>query len=325
VPLTQDFNAYFYLFVSLLFFISWFLYYRCMKFSDIMRQMKRAANEVVDRWSLRARWLERLDSGRGVLEQNHETDDHPRSFLPLSRIEWNSETKTNSAGTYLVILVGARAVGRASGTNIDRCLSLPSPNSFPFYCISSSNSIVTTSATKMTETGTLPIDEPDFGDFVKNEEEELDLEELVEPWYRYKTEGEENSLYPIFLGEMLNGRYLVEHKIGFGGGSTVWMAFDIQDKKNVALKVMRPGEWGVNEIRIQDEIKKIQDPSHLVTYIATFVLPRDHRVLVFPLMGPCIDPIDLKTIPMATRMSAAHQLLKTLANLHEAGIIHRGK
>lgn len=161
--------------------------------------------------------------------------------------------------------------------------------------------------------------------FTKNEEEELDLEELVEPWYRYKTEGEENSLYPIFLGEMLNGRYLVEHKLGFGGGSTVWMAFDIQDKKNVALKIMRPGEWGVNEIRIQDEIKKIQDPSHLVIYIATFVLPRDYRVLVFPLMGPCIDPIDLKTIPMATRMSAAHQLLKTLANLHEAGIIHRGK
>ncbi|CAG8058933.1 unnamed protein product [Penicillium salamii] len=185
------------------------------------------------------------------------------------------------------------------------------------------NSIVTASTKKMietTETGTLPIDEPDFGDIVKNEEEELDLEELVEPWYRYKTD-KENPLCPIFLGEMLNGRYLID-KLGFGGNSTVWMAFDIQDKKNVALKVMRPGEWAVNEIRIQDEIKKIQDP-HLVTYIATFVLPRDHRVLVFPLMGPCIDPIDLKTIPIAIRMSAAHQLLKSLANLHEAGIIHR--
>ncbi|KAJ5171854.1 hypothetical protein N7492_004447 [Penicillium capsulatum] len=174
----------------------------------------------------------------------------------------------------------------------------------------------------MTDTETLPIDKPDFDDFVKNEEEELDLEELVEPWYRYKKEDEENSLYPIFLGEMLNGRYLGEHKLGFRGGSTVWMAFDIQDKKNVALKVVRPGEWGVNEIRIQDEVKKIQDPSHLVTYIAT-LLPRDHRVLVFPLMGPCIDPIDLETIPVATRMSAAHKLLKTLANLHKAGIIHR--
>ncbi|KAJ5933845.1 hypothetical protein N7454_006174 [Penicillium verhagenii] len=80
----------------------------------------------------------------------------------------------------------------------------------------------------------------DFGDFVKNEEEELDLEELVEPWHRY----------------------LVEHKLGFGGGSTVWMAFDLQEKRDVALKVMALGKWGDNETRIQDEIiKTVQDTS----------------------------------------------------------------
>ncbi|KAJ5244072.1 hypothetical protein N7489_004168 [Penicillium chrysogenum] len=102
----------------------------------------------------------------------------------------------------------------------------------------------------MANTEVSPRNTTDFGDFVKDEEEELDLEELVEPWYRYETEDNQNVLYPIRLGEVLNERYLVEHKLGFGGGSTVWMAFDIQDKRDVALKIMSLGKWGDNETRI---------------------------------------------------------------------------
>jgi serine/threonine protein kinase len=137
-------------------------------------------------------------------------------------------------------------------------------------------------------------------------------------------------LYPIHLGEVLNERYLVEHKLGFGGGSTVWMAFDLQDKRDVALKVIALGQWADNEIRIQDEIlKTVQNTSRLVIYTATFILPRDnkshHRVLVFPMKGPSISTLSLQTIPAASRMSAARQLLQTVASLHEAGIMHRGE
>ncbi|CEO60434.1 hypothetical protein PMG11_05063 [Penicillium brasilianum] len=183
----------------------------------------------------------------------------------------------------------------------------------------------------------------DVGDFVKDEEEELDLEEgyedtiigypmyagaRVEPWHRYDTEDNQNVLYPIRLGEVLNERYLVEHKLGFGGGSTVWMAFDLQDKRDVALKVMALGKWGDNETRIQDEIiKTVQDTSRLFIYTATFFLPRDdknyHRVLVFPMRGPSICTLSLKRTSMASRMSAARQLLETVASLHKSGIIHR--
>ena len=154
---------------------------------------------------------------------------------------------------------------------------------------------------EMANTEASPGNTADFGDFVKDEEEELDLEELVEPWHRYDIEDNQNVLYPVRLGEVLNERYLVGHKLGFGGGSTVWMAFDLQDKKNVALKVMALGEWGDNETRIQDEIIKtipVQDTSRLVMYTTTFFLPRDdescHRVLVFPMKGPSICTLTLK-------------------------------
>ncbi|KAJ5977531.1 hypothetical protein N7501_000873 [Penicillium viridicatum] len=111
-------------------------------------------------------------------------------------------------------------------------------------------------------------------------------------------------------------------------GSTVWMAFDLQDKRDVALKVMALEKWGDNETRIQDEIiKTVQDTSRLVIYTETFFLPRDdksyHRVLVFPMRGPSICTLTLQMTPMASRMSAARQLLETVASLHKAGIIHR--
>ena len=93
---------------------------------------------------------------------------------------------------------------------------------------------------------------------------------------------------------------------------------------------MALGEWGDNETRIQDEIiKTVQDTSRLVLYSATFFLPRDdgslHRGLVFPMKGPAICTLSLNGTPVASRMSAARQLLEAVASLHQAGIIHRGK
>ncbi|CEL04123.1 hypothetical protein ASPCAL05255 [Aspergillus calidoustus] len=167
----------------------------------------------------------------------------------------------------------------------------------------------------------------DFRDFVRDEDEAEDLEEVVEPWDSYETEGNKNVFYPICLGEVLNDRYLVEHKLGFGGGSTVWMAHDLIDKQDVAVKVMSSWPWAENEVRMQREIaQSVKDSSHLVTSLATFTLLAnglEHQVLVLPLVGPRINWHTLVKVSMATRMSAARQLLEALESLHTAGIIHR--
>lgn len=175
-------------------------------------------------------------------------------------------------------------------------------------------------------------DTTDFGDFVSTEDEEADLEEVAEPWLKYDIKETSLVFYPICIGEILEERYLIEHKIGFGGLSTVWMAHDIHDKRDVALKIMSSAEeWGENEIRMQNEIhRNVQDTSHLVTYLTTFLLPGNkghchHRVLVLPLMGPCLQPVIIRKMSMVTRISAAKQLLATLENLHKVGIIHRGE
>ena len=75
-------------------------------------------------------------------------------------------------------------------------------------------------------------------------------------------------------------------------------------------------------------VQDVQDTSHLVISLASLMLYRDngdgHRVLVFPLMGPCVRSPFLDNIPMAARMSAVKQL-GTLESLHSAGIIRRGE
>ncbi|OJZ86544.1 hypothetical protein ASPFODRAFT_32782 [Aspergillus luchuensis CBS 106.47] len=94
----------------------------------------------------------------------------------------------------------------------------------------------------------------DFGDFASTEDEEIELDEFAEPWEKYDRKVTPSVFYPICLGEILNERYLIEHKLGSGSFSTVWMAFDLKENKDVAVKVLRTGDCGGIEIRIQDEI-----------------------------------------------------------------------
>lgn len=168
----------------------------------------------------------------------------------------------------------------------------------------------------------------DYGDLANTEQEEEDIEELAEPWYKYDKTKNARVFYPIRIGEVLVQRYVIEHKLGHGGSSTVWMARDLENRRDVALKVMALGDYGEHEYRMQEEIlHDVHDTSHLVTYLASFFLhgdESDHRVLVFPLRGECLYDLNVKKKSMSTRMSAAKQLLEALENLHKAGIVHRG-
>lgn len=46
--------------------------------------------------------------------------------------------------------------------------------------------------------------------------------------------------YPVHLGETFNDRYLVVAKLGYGAGSTVWLARDIQKYvlRNVGIECL---------------------------------------------------------------------------------------
>ena len=58
------------------------------------------------------------------------------------------------------------------------------------------------------------------------------------------------------IGQVLDQRYCIEHKLGHGGFSTVWMAHDSKTQTDVALKVLGLAASQTNtEIAIHDEIR----------------------------------------------------------------------
>jgi Protein kinase domain len=166
----------------------------------------------------------------------------------------------------------------------------------------------------------------DHGDILNSDDEEFD--ELFEYTEGDQVYHRDSGLYfPICIGDVLNQRYCIEHKLGHGSYSTVWLAHDIQKKRAVALKIIVSGDAGENEYNIQKEIiRTVKDTSNFLTYLTTFTLPGykgNHRVLVFPVRGSSLE-YSRWDVSVATRMSGARQLLKSLECLHNAGIVHQG-
>ncbi|OAL73495.1 serine/threonine protein kinase [Trichophyton violaceum] len=175
--------------------------------------------------------------------------------------------------------------------------------------------------------GDVPDDgDSDLGDFVTTEEEEGDIEYYCEDSSRYNSEAS-RAFYPICIGEILSDRYRIDHKLGHGGFSTVWLAYDLEKKTVVALKVTDSSEKGKYEAQIPEEIiRRVKDTSHVLTYLRAFSLQGEasnrHQVLVFPWVGECFTFPKLEKLSMASRMLAARQMFEALNHLHRAGIVH---
>ncbi|XP_076860158.1 SRSF protein kinase 3 [Brachyhypopomus gauderio] len=60
--------------------------------------------------------------------------------------------------------------------------------------------------------------------------------------------------YPVKIGDLFNGRYHVVRKLGWGHFSTVWLCWDLQRKRFVALKVVKSAphytETALDEIKL---------------------------------------------------------------------------
>ena len=71
---------------------------------------------------------------------------------------------------------------------------------------------------------------PDYGNLISydtdDDDERFEIEDHSEPLERYFQVA---FYYPICIGEVLVQRYRIEHKLGHGGFSTVWMAYDTQE------------------------------------------------------------------------------------------------
>jgi len=152
------------------------------------------------------------------------------------------------------------------------------------------------------------------------------------------TEGYRRGGYhPVYIGDTYNhGRYIVVNKVGWGHFSTVWRAWDTQDHRYVALKIVKSApqytEAAQDEIRIMERVTGC-DPSnnscclHLLNHFVHLGPNGTHTCMVFELLGSnLLDLIKLhgyQGIPMPAVKYITSQILRGLDYLHKTcGVIH---
>ncbi|PGH15875.1 hypothetical protein AJ80_05406 [Polytolypa hystricis UAMH7299] len=64
--------------------------------------------------------------------------------------------------------------------------------------------------------------------------------------------------YPVHLGNVLDNRYQVLAKLGYGVTSTIWFSRDLTDSKYVALKVYVTGQDRNHELKIYERINSVE-------------------------------------------------------------------
>lgn len=170
------------------------------------------------------------------------------------------------------------------------------------------------------------------------------IEDPDEPYSSEEEEQEDSSDYrkggyhPVKIGDLFLGRYHVTRKLGWGHFSTVWLCWDLEDKRFVALKIVKSAqhftETALDEIRILKSVRE-SDPSDpkrnkVVQLLNDFKISGVngvHVCMVFEVLGHHLLKLIIKSnyrgIPRANVRTIMRQVLEGLDYLHsKCKIIH---
>lgn len=140
------------------------------------------------------------------------------------------------------------------------------------------------------------------------------------------------------IGDLYNGKYHVIRKLGWGHFSTVWLAWNIQDKHFVAMKVVKSAEHytetALDEIKLLKTVRNTDasDPNRerVVQLLDDFKISGmngTHVCMVFEVLGyhllKWIIKSNYQGLPLPCVKSIIKQVLQGLDYLHtKCKIIH---
>ncbi|XP_067631519.1 SRSF protein kinase 3 [Eurosta solidaginis] len=144
--------------------------------------------------------------------------------------------------------------------------------------------------------------------------------------------------HPVNIGDLFQGRYHVVRKLGWGHFSTVWLCWDLQEKRYVAIKIVKSAhhfaETAKDEIKILKSVRD-SDPSNprrqkTVQLLDDFKITGvngTHICMVFEVLGDnllkLIRKSNYRGIPIENVKSITRQVLEGLDYLHTCcKIIH---
>ncbi|KAL4645840.1 SRSF protein kinase 1-like [Arapaima gigas] len=142
----------------------------------------------------------------------------------------------------------------------------------------------------------------------------------------------------VKVGDLFNGRYHVIRKLGWGHFSTVWLCWDIQGKRFVAMKVVKSAEHytetALDEIKLLRSVRNSDpiDPNRemVVQLLDDFKISGingTHVCMVFEVLGHHLLKWIIKSnyqgLPLPCVKSIIQQVLQGLDYLHtKCKIIH---
>ncbi|KAM0280371.1 hypothetical protein ACHAQH_004084 [Verticillium albo-atrum] len=144
--------------------------------------------------------------------------------------------------------------------------------------------------------------------------------------------------YPILIGQVLQDRYQIVGKLGFGASSTVWLARDLEGRRHVSLKVFVHSKAMGGQLdhevamykRISGSLSKHPGRSGVRELLDSFDVPGpvgSHRCLVHPPLWESVltllrrNPVG--RLPAPVLAFVLRRLFQALDFLHtECQIIH---
>lgn len=144
--------------------------------------------------------------------------------------------------------------------------------------------------------------------------------------------------HPVKLGDLFLQRYHVIRKLGWGHFSTVWLSWDLEEKRYVALKIVKSAQHftdtAKDEIQILKSIRNADptDPKRnktvqLLNDFRITGVNGTHICMVFEVLGHNLLKLILKSnyrgIPLPNVKSIIRQVLEGLDYLHaKCKVIH---
>ncbi|KAM3496201.1 hypothetical protein MY3957_000658 [Beauveria namnaoensis] len=149
---------------------------------------------------------------------------------------------------------------------------------------------------------------------------------------------DKGGYHPITIGDILNKRYTIVDKLGYGGYSTVWVARDMQQEKYIALKI-GVAKSRMHEISIMKSLSDLRSSltANPVSLSGFHAIPRllddftihgpngEHPSYTTDLAGSNLDKsLNSGMFRTDVARALAVKLVSAIAYMHGRGYVHGG-